>query len=634
MRRYCARSPLCRPVRRPSSSMRHTHTRTLPPLASHFSTKRHYQVCRAGFCRPRHDPRRTTCRHTLASDPKRLGALNALALLREVIDEEVLAEPVGARVERAALVDARHSLDEGPQARAVVEHERVDDDAPPGDPLDLLQRLLCGAHADAAERQRPLAVEAPAEEVRRRLSVRDDDDVLVVARMPRQQLGRDAQSVLQVRERVAHVPAGLGEVPELQLDRACEEADDREEVPRVAGADQALHRHRDLLRCREASLPGHGPAHIEEEHRRRRRGVRRAVDLEVVGKDLERRPGPANERLLERPHEVQDEGIAVLVALRVLGAELDRAAVVGLVAAGSVAQQPLVDVAERELADLPDTLRRETRPALALGQVARVHEEQHDLLQELEVPRALGTEQRAEALQVDRFEVAGEELLLEPLQPLHLAHELDGLGVGERLRALEQVAEATLEVLQVAEVLELLEEVLERASRVVLEGELFQALERLGEARRQAVEEIALAGRRLGILRPGERVALDVEQLLEFLADLGERFAQVHLTIAVPHRLADLLEEVVEAHDADTRLPLEALVQEPVERLLHVVGEGQVLRQLLEDLIRLEADLLCPVPRGIADDEHLPTLPEGRREENAGADYGPTVPSKYCTALS
>ena len=57
---------------------------------------------------------------------------HALLFLREVVDEQVLAEPVGAGVERAALVDARHALDERAQARAVVEHEGVDRDARAG----------------------------------------------------------------------------------------------------------------------------------------------------------------------------------------------------------------------------------------------------------------------------------------------------------------------------------------------------------------------------------------------------------------------------------------------------------------------------------------------------------------------
>src|SRR5262249_61407075 len=84
------------------------------------------------------------------------------AFFGQVVAEEVLSQPIRPRVERPPLVDARHALDEGAQARAVVEHEGVDGDTSPSDALDLAQGLLCGAHADPTEGQRPLAVEAAA----------------------------------------------------------------------------------------------------------------------------------------------------------------------------------------------------------------------------------------------------------------------------------------------------------------------------------------------------------------------------------------------------------------------------------------------------------------------------------------
>ena len=92
----------------------------------------------------------------------------------------------------------------------------------------------------------------------------------------------EAQAVLQVGERVAHVPARLGQVAQLELDGAGEEADDGEVVARVARADQALHRQRDLLRGGEAPLPAHRPAHVEQQHGRGGGGVVGLVDLEVV----------------------------------------------------------------------------------------------------------------------------------------------------------------------------------------------------------------------------------------------------------------------------------------------------------------------------------------------------------------
>src|SRR5437870_12078805 len=136
--------------------------------------------------------------------PSSLRVSHALALLRDVVDQQVLAQAVRAGVERAPLVDARHALDEGAQTRAVVEHEGVDDDAAAGDALDLLQRLLRGAHRDAAEGQRPLAVEPPAHEVRRRLAVGDDDDGLAVARVAGEEGGGLAEAGLRAGERVGY----------------------------------------------------------------------------------------------------------------------------------------------------------------------------------------------------------------------------------------------------------------------------------------------------------------------------------------------------------------------------------------------------------------------------------------------
>jgi hypothetical protein len=57
--------------------------------------------------------------------------------------------------------------------------------------------------------------------------------------------------------------------------------------------------------------------------------VRRGVDLEVLGPEVEREAGAAGERLLERAHQVDLERVAVTVGLGLLGAELDEAPVVG-----------------------------------------------------------------------------------------------------------------------------------------------------------------------------------------------------------------------------------------------------------------------------------------------------------------
>ena len=234
----------------------------------------------------------------------------------EVVDEQVLAETVRTRVERPPLVDAGHALDEGPQARAVVEHERVDGDPAPGDALDLAQRLLRGPHADPAERQRPLAVQPAAREVRRRLAVGDHDDVLVAARMARQQLGAEPQPVLEIGERVAHVPARLGQVAQLELDGAREEADDGEVVARVPGADQALHRHARPSSPRRSAPPTTSTSSC--------RGAARwswwslwsaAYTSKSSGRGRAASPAARASGLLQRRHQVERERIAEAIRL-------------------------------------------------------------------------------------------------------------------------------------------------------------------------------------------------------------------------------------------------------------------------------------------------------------------------------
>ena len=54
--------------------------------------------------------------------------LNLFPLVREVIDEEIFAEAVGASVEGATSIDAGHLVDEAFENRAIVEHEGIDGD--------------------------------------------------------------------------------------------------------------------------------------------------------------------------------------------------------------------------------------------------------------------------------------------------------------------------------------------------------------------------------------------------------------------------------------------------------------------------------------------------------------------------
>src|SRR5262249_58487156 len=109
-------------------------------------------------------------------------------------------------------------------------------------------------------------------------------------------------------------------------------------------------------------------------------------------------------------------------------------------------------------------------------------------------------EQLAQAVEVDRLEVAGEQLLLETPELIHGAHELERLLVGERLRPVEEVTVAALEVLERPDVVQLLEELVEQlAGSRVLETGVAQALERFGQPVGQPVEQLAQPGRPLRI---------------------------------------------------------------------------------------------------------------------------------------
>src|SRR5208337_2539400 len=64
---------------------------------------------------------------------------DTLALLREIIDQHVFAEMIGAGEQRAPSIDLRHLVHERAQTRRIVEHERVDRDPLARYPLHFLQ---------------------------------------------------------------------------------------------------------------------------------------------------------------------------------------------------------------------------------------------------------------------------------------------------------------------------------------------------------------------------------------------------------------------------------------------------------------------------------------------------------------
>ena len=152
-----------------------------------------------------------------------------------------------------------------------------------------------------------------------------------------QQLTGEADTVLQVGERVAHVPARLGQILDFEFDRAGEEPDDRKIIARVARADETLQRQRYLLGRGETALPAHRPAHIEQQDRGAGGGMVSVKDGEVLRRQLEGDAGAAQQRLLQRTNQVEMLRIAVCVGSSFIDLDLSNAAVVRGVRAGAVA---------------------------------------------------------------------------------------------------------------------------------------------------------------------------------------------------------------------------------------------------------------------------------------------------------
>jgi hypothetical protein len=217
-------------------------------------------------------------------------------------------------------------------------------------------------------------------------------------------------------------------------------------------------------------------------------------------------------------------------------------------------------------------------PALRGGEIAGLPEHQHHLPQMAEVLARLLPQQGAQFVGADVLEIAAEQRLLQFLEAFDLPHQADGVVVAERLRAVKEVAVAALKFFDVADVLQLVEQILEVAARLgVLEVVLLQLLQRLGEAVRQAGEEVPLLLR----LRPRrtlllQGVAFEVEQLIQAPAHLVEGVVEIEGAILLPQLLAQRLQKVVEAHDAHA-FPLGALPRQPLERLLNVIGVRQIL---------------------------------------------------------
>ena len=129
--------------------------------------------------------------------------------------------------------------------------------------LHLAQRL-----ADRPARRRVVELDLAVLEMGGRLAVGDDDDLLVGGRVTSKDPAGEEQAVLQVRAVLVAVQAQLGKRARRDLAGVVGEPDDREMVARVLRPDQGVECDRHLLRREKAAAQQHGPAHVDQQHRR------------------------------------------------------------------------------------------------------------------------------------------------------------------------------------------------------------------------------------------------------------------------------------------------------------------------------------------------------------------------------
>src|SRR5688572_15588051 len=115
--------------------------------------------------------------------------------MREVIDQEVLSQPIGASVKGAALIDPGEVVDEAAQHGAIIQHEGIDGDAFASDALGLFQSFFRGALTDAAETQWPFAIKPALTAISGRLSVGNNDHLLIDAGLSFQKLRCQMQTI-------------------------------------------------------------------------------------------------------------------------------------------------------------------------------------------------------------------------------------------------------------------------------------------------------------------------------------------------------------------------------------------------------------------------------------------------------
>ena len=376
-----------------------------------------------------------------------------------------------------------------------------------------------------------------------------------------EQLGRQAEPVLQVGERVAHVPARFGQVAQLQLDGARDRSR-RSRSSRAGNWRGSGSPSRAPPSWRRRSAPPTSSTSSCRAAARSSCVVVRSVSWTWKSSGSMRSGVPSSReqaRCLSVAHQVELERVAVGVRPRLLRAAARDAAVIGLVAAGcGRAAGPGRCRAAPAGRSCGRRLRRERRAALALRQVAGVREQAKTFWSSSKLRAASVAEELAQRVGVDRRRAVRRGAASSScLQALHLAHEVDAPPRSERPRGPSEAGRRSGAGSPRGRLMSSSSS--SRSSKARRASSLSNGYsrERARAPPRGACGSWSSCARfaRVALVVAGliERVALLVEDVLEALAQLGERIAQVDVLHALAHRLAQLLEEA--RRGRRTRMP-------------------------------------------------------------------------------
>src|SRR5581483_39773 len=457
----------------------------------------------------------------------RLLPADALALVRDVVDDDVVADLIGRGIENAPRVEAGELVDEAAAVEIRAEHEGIDLDAALRAAPDFLEGLL---HDSLVQQRRAPAAVQPAAAVERHgrgLAVGDENDLAVARFLRAEDLPRKAQRLLDVRAVLHEVGDGDDRGQILRADdlRVRAERHQVEHVLRIFRLDQPVQRERHLFPRVQRVVHEHRIAHVDQQHRLAVGGKFLAMDGEVVGADFQRHAATAAlERVHERLADVDVHRVAVLVFLRLLERLPVQALDHRVVVAPAVAVEHLEDLAERLVADPAHSLGAQAQPLAGADEVTVLFEHVLDALQVLELLVGLVAQELADLVEIEIGDIGHAALPPsdELREPPELSQHLAGFAHAHALRALERIL-----VQQLLELLHLAERFAQLAELFL--GHRVQILQQIVDVLDGRVENVGKIFEKIFIL---EQLVHPLEHLHQVLMPLaGHVLRSLHLAL-------------------------------------------------------------------------------------------------------